>query len=512
MGIAVGDWNGDGHQDLFLTHWLAQENALYANLLTEPGGSLRFRDEADRFGLGQIALDFVSWGTSFFDYDNDGNLDLLVVNGSTLQDRSDPTRLVPMRSQLFWNRGPEAGFYDTSPVGGSYFQQSYGGRGAAFADYDNDGDVDVFVVNHGGPAVLLRNDGGNRNRWLSVELRGKRSNPQGIGATIRVTAGGHTQVRQVGCQASYLSQNSLIETFGLGAISQADTVEVIWPSKIRQRRTGVAANQRIQIIEDEDPANPEPEAASAGTERERITEFWSRYREATALRIAGKIAEAARGYDRALALNGRHEDGLYYLGSLQLELGNFPEAERAWQRLAAVNPGSARAHSRLGALYLCLDPGAPFSPARAIEQFRRAHEINKEETGPLLHLAEASILGGDPTGAAGYLVAVLGSNASSPPANFYQGYLAWKTGRAEPARAAFARAMQGAALAAPGLPTGATQEGDTRKGATDSSENGGYCGALARLSAGLGGIAPGELGSEMERRYRALDRLIAPGR
>jgi hypothetical protein len=206
-------------------------------------------DEADRFGLGQISLDYIGWGTSFIDYDNDGRLDLFVVNGSTFQQRDDPARLVPMQSLLFWNRGPQEGFFDVSPVSGAYFGESYVGRGAAFADYDNDGDVDVFVVNNGGPGILLRNDGGNRNHWLQVELRGTRSNRQGIGARIRIVAGGAAQVRQVGAQSSYLSQNSMIETFGLGTLARVDTVEVTWPTGRHLLRTGIAANQRLHLVE-----------------------------------------------------------------------------------------------------------------------------------------------------------------------------------------------------------------------------------------------------------------------
>ena len=225
MGIAVGDWDGDGDQDLYLTHWLAQENALYDNSAGRLEGRQHgqvaarrlFVDESDRYGLGQISLDFVGWGTSFIDYDNDGRPDLFVVNGSTLQFPEDSTHLVPMRSQMFWNRGPTEGFFDVSPVSGSYFRNAYVGRGAAFADYDNDGDIDVFVVNNGGPGILLRNDGGNRNHWLAVELRGTKSNRQGIGAKLRLVAGGATSGRQGRRAGSYLSQNSLVETFGLGA-------------------------------------------------------------------------------------------------------------------------------------------------------------------------------------------------------------------------------------------------------------------------------------------------------
>ena len=121
MGIATGDWDGDADVDLFITHWIAQENALYQNPRADRirGGGrqapLQFMDVADRYGLGQIALDYIGWGTSFVDYDNDGRLDLFVTNGSTFQDRRDPTRLVPMRDQLFWNRGPDSGFLTSRP-------------------------------------------------------------------------------------------------------------------------------------------------------------------------------------------------------------------------------------------------------------------------------------------------------------------------------------------------------------------------------------------------------------
>ncbi len=256
MGLAVGDWDGDQDLDLFVTHWIAQENALYSNLRAEleaRGAYLRqpiqFTDEADRYGLGQIALDFVGWGTSFVDYDNDGRPDLFVVNGSTLEEKRDRRLLVPMRSLLFWNRGAGDGFYDVSPVSGAYFKETHVGRGAAFGDYDNDGDVDVFIVNNGGPGLLLRNDGGNRQRWLGVALEGTKSNRFGVGARVRLVAGGTVQVREVGAQTSYLSQNSLIEHFGLGAANGVDTLEIRWPSGTRQIVSAPAPSRVLHVVE-----------------------------------------------------------------------------------------------------------------------------------------------------------------------------------------------------------------------------------------------------------------------
>src|SRR3990172_5626470 len=208
MGMAVGDWDGDEDMDIFITHWIAQENALYSNLRDRSSGrgngrpGLLFADQADRYGLGQIALDLVGWGTFFFDYDNDGKLDLFVANGHTFNRRDVPQLLAPHRPLLFWNRGPDDGFYETSAVSGEYFGGRYVGRGAAFADYDRDGDLDMLVVHHSGPAALLRNEGGNRNRWLGVALEGRRSNRTAVGAKVRLVAGNRVQVREVGGQAS----------------------------------------------------------------------------------------------------------------------------------------------------------------------------------------------------------------------------------------------------------------------------------------------------------------------
>ncbi len=166
-----------------------------------------------------------------------------------------------MTSQLFWNRGAKEGFFDVSPVAGAYFGREYVGRGAAFGDYDNDGDVDVFVVNHGGPGVLLRNDGGNRHRWLEVRLVGSSSNRSAIGAKLRLVAGGKTLIQEVGSQSSYLSDNSLVQHFGLDTLQAADTLEVRWPSGVRQIVVGPTANQILEVTE--------PSARSAATRQPR---------------------------------------------------------------------------------------------------------------------------------------------------------------------------------------------------------------------------------------------------
>jgi tetratricopeptide (TPR) repeat protein len=453
MGLAIGDWDGDQHLDMYITHWIAQENALYEHTSSRP---LEFQDIADRVGLGQIALDFVGWGTFFFDYDNDGKLDLFVANGHTFQRRDAPELLAPETAQLFWNRGRADGFFDVSAASGDYFRTPNVGRGAAFADYDNDGDLDVVVVNHSGRAALLRNDGGNRNHWLNVRLEGRRSNRTADGATLRVVAGSSVFVRQLGSQASYLSQNDLTEHFGLDSLAEVDSVSIAWPSGAKQSLTHVAADQTVRIIEGETESREH--GADSGN---AVLAFWTSYRSATTARVEGRFAEARDLYRKALALDPRHEDVLYYLGNMELELGNDAGADTVWRHLVTINPASARAHSRLGDLYACPDSGGLWNVAAAERELMRAAELNREETGPLLRLAEIALLKRDFHESERQLDAVLVTHPRSVEAHLLKGYIAWKRGRQS---VAAEQLRQAEAIAnAPQPVTQAPSEGDTKQ-------------------------------------------------
>ena len=194
----------------------------------------------------KVALDFVGWGTSFFDYDLDGRLDLLAVNGNTMENPDDVSRLQPQRLLLQWNGG-DRGFFDVGAVSGEVFRRTCSGRGAAFGDYDGDGDEDVFVVVLGGPALLLRNEQATGNHWLKVRPRQAGLNRFAIGARVRIDVGGRTMIRQVGAQASYLSGNGLDAHFGLGSHARAEHVEVTFPDGTRRRLDGVQADQTVTV-------------------------------------------------------------------------------------------------------------------------------------------------------------------------------------------------------------------------------------------------------------------------
>ncbi|HEV2493310.1 MAG TPA: CRTAC1 family protein [Terriglobia bacterium] len=254
MGLAVGDWDRDGDLDIFITHWIAQQYALFSNLrfnrgITAKPGRLRFQDVADMEGLGQMTLGDIGWGTSFFDYDNDGQLDLFTANGSTFEDEKDPSHLRPMKNFLFWQKNPDEGFFEVGAVSGAAFQEEHVGRGAAFADYMNNGRVGIFVVNYQDRPLLLLNDGGSKNSWLKVRLHCTKSNRSGFGAKVEIESQGEKQFQEIGSQPSYLSQNSLDAHFGLGHATEVDRLTVRFPSGIVREMRNVPANQTVTVDE-----------------------------------------------------------------------------------------------------------------------------------------------------------------------------------------------------------------------------------------------------------------------
>jgi tetratricopeptide (TPR) repeat protein len=247
--------------------------------------------------------------------------------------------------------------------------------------------------------------------------------------------------------------------------------------------------------------------AKTPAEQERITRFWEIYREATDQRLAGKTKEAAEGYRNALALNDKHEDALYYLGNLCVELGDYKTAEEAWRRLTHINPHSARAHLQLGDLYLNFKQKEFFNLDNAEEEFQNALKINQEETGPVLRLGHIALIRGDLPKAQHYFDAVIATNFKSVEAHFLNGYIAWKTGHTAQARKMFNTAVQHSAAEKP--VQGVLSEGDTKSGRAHTLPETAKRRMLFQPFFGdLAGLEKSSLPQQMQDRYRKLAALL----
>jgi hypothetical protein len=245
MGTDMADYDGDGFLDIFVTHLDLEANTLYRNL-----GQGIFEDATFQTGLGEPSLPFVGFGTAFFDYDNDGHLDLVVVNGNVLDNASyfRGSATYAQRNLLFHNEG-DGTFKEVGLSSGPGFALEKVSRGLAIADFDNDGNLDVLITNNGHAADLLRNQGDGANNFLMVRTIGTRSNRDGIGARLKLTAGSTIQIAEVKAGSSYLSQNDMRVHFGLGRAIRVDRLEVRWPSGILDVLTDIPANQFLTVRE-----------------------------------------------------------------------------------------------------------------------------------------------------------------------------------------------------------------------------------------------------------------------
>jgi hypothetical protein len=248
MGIDAGDFDNDGDDDLFITNWMAQMNVVYVN-----DGRGAFEDRRGATGLGPPSLAKTGFGTAWFDYDNDSWLDLLAVNGSVAiieaQARARDPFPLRMPKQLYRNLG-NGRFEDVSSRAGKAFQLAEVGRGAAFGDLDNDGDMDAVIGNAAGPLHLFVNEIGNRNHWLGLRLVGGSGKRDQLGARVSVIRNGSpTLVRRARSDGSYASANDSRVLVGLGTSTEAPRVSIQWPDGRTEEWSSVAIDRYTTIVE-----------------------------------------------------------------------------------------------------------------------------------------------------------------------------------------------------------------------------------------------------------------------
>jgi enediyne biosynthesis protein E4 len=239
MGVTVGDYDHDGKLDLFKTNFADEYNTLYHN-----DGNNSFTDVSYQAKIAAVSLPLVGWGTKFFDYDNDGWVDLFVANGHVYPQLPNYRQ----RNLLFRNNR-DGTFSETDSKSGSPFKEERVGRGVAFGDIDNDGDIDIIVNNLDGSPQVLRNDGGNSNNSILIKTVGIKSNRDGIGARVKVISGDLQQIDEVRSGGSYLSQSDLRLHFGLEKRSKIDLIEISWPSGVVDRIKDARVNRILTIKE-----------------------------------------------------------------------------------------------------------------------------------------------------------------------------------------------------------------------------------------------------------------------
>ena len=370
MGVDVADSDGDGDFDLAMTNFQWESNTLYHNA----GGGM-FADESLAAGIAANSLDKLAFGINFFDADNDGDPDLYVANGHIDEDiaRFDPQAAYGQSDQLYLNDG-QGRFTDVSTMAGvAAPTRDLVGRGSAVADYDNDGDLDIFLLNTGQRALLWRNDT-QAGHYLALMLEGRTSNRDGYGARVVVRVDGRTLVAEKRSAASYLSQNDARMFFGLGPSQEAEQVAIAWPSGIRQVLTDVSAGQVLRVVE---PAAVAPRkaadtavapAAPQGRDTENLEQFWRQAPLVLPEKTRASLPPATPLSELRAAARAQPEvaDVHIELAAALVRERAYDEAEVAYRRALQLDAAVAQAYVGLGKLYS--DRGALEQAVTALRQ------------------------------------------------------------------------------------------------------------------------------------------------
>ena len=425
MGVHGGDYDNDGDLDLFVTNFSEDVNTLYRN----DGGWL-FADATSRAGLDGVVRPFLGFGTAFFDCDNDGWLDIFVANGHLYPQLERLSSGLRYRQRNLLYRNERGRFHEVGEAAGPGMSAAAVSRGAAFGDYDNDGDVDVFVANLNEEPALLRNDGGNRNSWIGLELEGVESNRDAIGASVRVSAGPLVQVREVHRGYGFQAQHDPRLLFGLGDSREPPRVEIRWPSGKRQVlenlplrryaaiREGVdgfvagpesrppaaagspgqaAAEPAVPKKESPPPlpaaaapaASPENPAAGPGLDPE-AQQF---YQAARISYAEGRLQEAAQSLEQAVRADPEGDRAFLLLGKTFLNLNRDREAIAVLEKAHALDPGNWEYSNLLGvackragrmedalAAFASAAGNAPWAPQPHLNLARMYDEIGRHDS------------------------------------------------------------------------------------------------------------------------------------
>jgi hypothetical protein len=249
MGVDFADYNNDGLPDLVITDLAYQMYALFRN---NGDGSFTYASQAS--GLGAMTLLHSGWGVRLMDYDNDGWKDLLIVEGHVLDTVELNFPQLRYREPMLLARNTGHNFMDVSVEAGSIFREAWAGRGMAIGDIDNDGRLDAVVTTNDGPVYILRNETSPQNHWLTLKLVGHKSNRDALGAEVKIVTAKGSQYATVTTAGSYLSSSDKQVHFGLGSETAVQSIEIRWPSGIKQKLKNARSDQILLVDE---PASSE---------------------------------------------------------------------------------------------------------------------------------------------------------------------------------------------------------------------------------------------------------------
>ena len=380
MGVDAGDYDNDGDEDLFVTNFSDDVNTLYRNQ-----GDGSFTDATHAAGLGGAARPLLGWSTALADFDLDGWLDLFVANGHLYpQLEAHPLGLsYRQRNQLYWNR---AGLFAPAAIAGLHMERV--SRGAAFGDYDNDGDLDIVVNNLNDHPSLLRNDGGNSNHWLGLDLVGERGH-DAMGAVVRLWVGDRELQRRAKRNYGYLSSSDGRILFGLGDATAVEKLEVSWPSGqvetverppigrylvIREGSGAVVADYNSPVsgaMSVPKPVLPNPVESIATVEPKRGWTQSMYYEQASELYAQGRYRETVALLRPVLARYPR-DTQLHYMAGVALYsgLGHYTQAVEVLERAAVQDVSGVNIMQLLGVIYLQLN-----QPDKAVQVLERARAL-----------------------------------------------------------------------------------------------------------------------------------------
>ena len=376
MGVHSGDYDNDGDLDLFVTNFSEDYNTLYQNQSPTTTDSMCFVDVSHATGLSAGDRPYLGWATAFWDYDNNGWLDLYVINGHVYPQLGVHASGLTYRQRNLLYQNQHGHFIEVGRRAGAAWQLEAASRAAAQGDYDNDGDLDLAVVNHNAAPTLLRNEGGNFNNWLGLELVGHVSNRDGIGARIWIFTADQVQMREVFRGYGFQSQHDPRALIGLGANQTVDRVEIHWPSGSRQTIAAPPVRRYLKVHEGRDgfeqgPAIPPPQSqsliASSPTSNWSAADFAALGNQYYQARHYG---EAHAAFYRALALDPTHKLANLGMGTLLYTgMGAADEALSYVEEAARRDSSWAESFLVLGKVYLDLE--RPALAARALERVAR---------------------------------------------------------------------------------------------------------------------------------------------